>query len=91
MYSLSRNSCATAFGNWSKRSDLRPKKSKGRGRGPFNPPLEASRVNYTNEIMSLSDNFTKNSSDKQTGYFRFDVVTSKATVQSPQSKCNMAP
>ena len=28
MYSLSRNSCATAFGNWSRRSDLRLEKSR---------------------------------------------------------------
>ena len=31
MYSLSRNSCAKAFGNWSRRSDLRSKKSKEGG------------------------------------------------------------
>ena len=45
MYSLSRNSCANAFGNWPSRSDLRQTKI-DRGEGcPFDSPLEASRVN----------------------------------------------
>ena len=34
MYSLSKNSCAKAFGNWSRRSDLRLKKLRG---DPFDP------------------------------------------------------
>ena len=33
MYSLSRNSCAKAFGYWSRRSDLWPKKIEGGGGG----------------------------------------------------------
>ena len=39
MYLLSRNSCAKAFGNWSRRSDLRPKKKTRRGgRGSVRAP-----------------------------------------------------
>ena len=44
MYSLSRNSCAKAFGNWSRRSDLRPKKSKQEGGPNDSPVLKGSRV-----------------------------------------------
>ena len=44
MSSLSRNSCAEAFGNWSRRENFRPKKPRGGGGGSTNPPLLVLRV-----------------------------------------------
>ena len=42
MCSQTRNSCAKAFGNWSRNKNLKPKKS--RGGGQFDTPLKASKV-----------------------------------------------
>ena len=63
MYSLSRNSCAKAFGNWSRHSHLKPKK-KRRGRSvrpphPLHFPLEVSTVKEVKHTKYLGTHISQ--------------------------------